>query len=418
MFEPQDHPNDFAYPGGPPIPPYDNAGWTLAFQMGIKFDRILDGFDGPFEKIEGFAKPAPFTPRGAAAPAGYFLSHEINDSFVAINRLLAAGDDVYWMKNPVSVNGRRVAPGAIYIPARSTTGALLKQLGEELGLPFEAVASRPSGEALKLRPPRIGLWDQYGGSIPSGWIRWLLEQYGFKFTVVYPAALDAGELNTRFDVLIFPDGAIPSREVREGRGGGQFGRQPDAESIPPEFRSWLGRVTTAKTVPQLRKFLESGGTILALGRSANLAYLSNLPITNALVERTNGVERPLPREKFYVPGSVLEVSVDNTQPLGYGIGERLDVFYDNSPVFRLRPEAGMRGSRPVAWFDSDKPLRSGWAWGQEYLQNGVAVIDSAVGKGKLLLFGPEITFRAQPHASFKFLFNGIFYGPAEQVMLK
>ena len=26
MFEPQDHPNDFAYPGGPPKPPYDNAG--------------------------------------------------------------------------------------------------------------------------------------------------------------------------------------------------------------------------------------------------------------------------------------------------------------------------------------------------------------------------------------------------------
>jgi hypothetical protein len=119
-----------------------------------------------------------------------------------------------------------------------------------------------------------------------------------------------------------------------------------------------------------------------------------------------------------VPGSVLEVTVDNTQPLAYGIGEKLDVFYDNSPVFRLRPEAGIRGSKPVAWFSSDKPLRSGWAWGQEYLQNGIAVIDSAAGKGKLLLFGPEITFRAQPHASFKFLFNGIFYGPAEQVTLK
>ena len=39
MFEPQDHPNDFAYPGGPPTPPYDIAGWTLAFQMGVKFDR-------------------------------------------------------------------------------------------------------------------------------------------------------------------------------------------------------------------------------------------------------------------------------------------------------------------------------------------------------------------------------------------
>ncbi|RYZ16423.1 MAG: peptidase, partial [Sphingobacteriales bacterium] len=48
MFEPQDHPNDFQYPGGPPVRPYDAAGWTLAYSMGVKFDRVLEGFDGPF----------------------------------------------------------------------------------------------------------------------------------------------------------------------------------------------------------------------------------------------------------------------------------------------------------------------------------------------------------------------------------
>src|SRR5205823_2129744 len=55
MFEPQDHPNDIPYPGGPPTPPYDNAGWTLAFQMAVQFDRILDPFSGPFTPIVGFA---------------------------------------------------------------------------------------------------------------------------------------------------------------------------------------------------------------------------------------------------------------------------------------------------------------------------------------------------------------------------
>ena len=65
MFEPQDHPNDFPYPGGPPTPPYDNAGYTLAFQMGVQFDRILDGFDGPFETIEVLTSRR----RRAASPA-------------------------------------------------------------------------------------------------------------------------------------------------------------------------------------------------------------------------------------------------------------------------------------------------------------------------------------------------------------
>src|ERR1035441_1912016 len=60
MFQPQDHPNDFRYPGGPPIPPYDIAGWTLAYQMGVQFDGIKEGFDGPFAKIAyGKLQPMP-----------------------------------------------------------------------------------------------------------------------------------------------------------------------------------------------------------------------------------------------------------------------------------------------------------------------------------------------------------------------
>ena len=61
-----------------------------------------------------------------------------------------------------------------------------------------------------------------------------------------------------------------------------------------------------------------------------------------------------------------------------------------------------------AWFATGKPLRSGWAYGQGYLEGGVEVVEASVGKGKLFLFGPEITFRAQPHGTFKFLFNGIY----------
>ena len=54
------------------------------------------------------------------------------------------------------------------------------------------------------------------------------------------------------------------------------------------------------------------------------------------------------------------------------------------------------------------PRRSGWAWGQGYLDGGGAAAEAKVGKGMLYLFGPEITFRATPHGTFKFLFNGIY----------
>ncbi|MFY9572994.1 MAG: M14 metallopeptidase family protein [Blastocatellia bacterium] len=422
MFEPQDHPDDIPYPGGPPTPPYDNAGYTLAYQMGVAFDRILDTFDGPFEKINSLVKPAAGKVNNLAGAAGFLLDHRVNDSIIATNRLLSSGEEVYWLKQPVNANGKSYGAGTIFIPAKSTTLPKLQKLAEEIGLSFEAVASKPAGEAYKLRAPRIGLWDRYGGSMPSGWTRWLLEQYEFPFTVVYPPALDAGDLASKFDVLIFVDGAIPARDGggQGGRGGGGgFGAMPDPQSIPAEFRERLGSVTVARTVPRLREFLEAGGTILTIGSSTSLGYNTGLPIASALMEKQqDGSERQLPREKFYVPGSVLQVRVDNTDPLAYGMAEKLDVFFDNSPVFRFRPEALMRGVRPVAWFDGDKPLRSGWAWGQKYLQDGVAVAEARVGKGKLFLFGPEIAFRGQPHGTFKFLFNGIYYGGAESVTLK
>ena len=166
-------------------------------------------------------------------------------------------------------------------------------------------------------------------------------------------------------------------------------------------------------MPRLREFIESGGTVVTLGSSTRLAELIGLPVKNPLVEITpEGRERPLPREKFYVPGSVLQVNIDNTSPVAYGMANTALVFFDNSPVFRLPPDAQARGIRPVGWFANASPLRSGWAWGQSYLDGTVAAAEARAGAGRLYLLGVEATFRAQPHGTFKLLFNSLYAGPA------
>ena len=81
--------------------------------------------------------------------------------------------------------------------------------------------------------------------------------------------------------------------------------------------------------------------------------------------------------------------------------------FSASPTFRLADGPAAKDLRRVGWFDSKAPLRSGWAWGQEHLEGGVAIIDARVGKGRLALFGPQVLFRGQPHGTFKFVFNGI-----------
>ena len=115
---------------------------------------------------------------------------------------------------------------------------------------------------------------------------------------------------------------------------------------------------------------------------------------------------------------MVEVRVDNAQPIAYGVPERLNMFFvDDTPVMRLLPAAYQQGVVPVAWFDSPEPLVSGWAWGQQRLQGGAAIVQAKVGEGNLFVFGPEITNRGQPHGTFKLLFNGIFLAGAKEKRL-
>jgi hypothetical protein len=409
MFEPQDHPNDFKYEGGPPIPPYDNAGYTLAYQMGVDFDRILEGFDGPFEKVEGMAKAPAGMIADAAGATGFLLSHAVSDVSIITNRLLADDIEVSWFTEPTTLGGTAYPAGTVYVPAAPGVADKLSAWVAELGIAVQGTASTPTGATLALNAVRIGLWDEYGGSSPSGWTRWIFEQFEFPYEVVYPQELDAGNLRERFDVIVFVTDAIPESDSGGGGGFAIFGAGPDDESIPEEFQERLGSVTVAQTVPRLMEFMEEGGTVVAVGSSIALAKHAGLPLTDHMVDG-DGV--PLSEADYYVPGSVLRVRVDTTRPLAFGVPAEMDVFFSNSPVMRMGPAGVAAGVRPIAWFESETPLRSGWAWGQHRLNGGLAMTETKVGKGNLFLFGPEITMRGQPHGTFKFLFNGIFLAGA------
>ena len=395
MFEPQDHPDDFRVPGGAPTPPYDNAGWTLAMQMGVKFDRVLDNVTGPLTRIPPLERVKPSA--GTVASGGtWALSGATNDAFIAVNRLLKAGATV-----------SRAADGTWIIPSNGTSRPIVERAARELGLNFTAGSA---AGATPVKSLRVALWDRYGGSMPAGWTRFLLEQYEFNFTVVYAQDIDAGNLNSKYDAIVFVDGAIPARQTGAPAGGrgGFGGGGPDTASLPAELRRTVGNISAQRSIPEIRKFVENGGIIITIGSSTNIAEHLDLPLSNHLVESApNGAPRDLGNTKFYVPGSLLEVAVDNKQPATVGMGTRAIVMYDNSPVFRLAPDALARGVKPLMWFDTATPLRSGWAWGQNYLEGGVAAADATVGRGTVRLIGPEALFRAQPAGTFKLVFNGL-----------
>ncbi len=403
MFEPQDHPNDFAFPGAPPTPPYDVAGWTLAFQMGVEFDRVLEGFDGPFRLIEDLARPRPGVVAGQAG-AGYLLRHDANDAFIVVNRVVASGGEVRWLTEATTVGGSTYPPGTFFIPNGSGVTELVQAAAAELGVGFQGVARAPTGGSMELGEARIGLADRYGGSMPSGWIRLMLEQFEFPYRVVFPPELAAGNLHERYDVLIFPDGAIGG-----GGFGGFGGAQLTDADLPEQYRGRLGNVDES-TMPQIQDFIERGGAVISIGSATRMGEMLGLPISDHLVSPETG--EPYPTEEYYIPGSVLEIRIDGSSPLTHGLGDRLDVMFQRSPVFSVAPDAP--GIRTLGWFDSPTPLRSGWAWGQEKLMGGAAIVEADIGSGKLFLLGPRVTFRSQMHGAFPLLFNGIHYGAVER----
>jgi len=424
MFEPQDHPNDMDE-RGIPRRPYDNAGWTLAYQMGVKFDRLFDDVNGPLKEIEGLATPLPGTISGTAT-AGYLLSPAINDAFTVANRVLKAGGEVYRLGSPLTANGKTYPAGSFYVRTSPATTPIVQKSAQELGVNVDTTSSPPGETAIKLATRRIALWDTPSGSMPSGWTRFLLERFEFPFTIVCGSGFDDTALRSKYDVIIMPSGSSfrpgggfggrggggggPDESAPAGgRAGGAGGGQPSDPDLRNLCQVTSGTGNGATAEANVKKFVEAGGVVVAAGSAArSIADTLDLPVTDYLVDRQPGQEdRALSSDKFYVPGSILRVAVDPSSPSAFGAEDHIDVFFNNDPVFRLAPNAASEGIRPVMWFDTASPLRSGWAWGQNYLQGGTTAFEASVGQGKVYAFGPEITFRAQPHATFKFLFNGI-----------
>ncbi len=88
----------------------------------------------------------------------------------------------------------------------------------------------------------------------------------------------------------------------------------------------------------------------------------------------------------------------------------MDIYFNRNPVFKVLPKRERRGT--IAWFDSGKTLRSGWALGEAYHEGGATVVGAHVGKGRLCSCRPS-SISAANAWRFKFLFNGIYFGSAE-----
>jgi Zinc carboxypeptidase len=230
---------------------------------------------------------------------------------------------------------------------------------------------------------RVAIYRSYTAPMDEGWTRWMFDVNHVPFTSIVDRDVRAGNLAARFDVIILAD--QPPRQITDGL------RAP----YPDSLRGGLG----ADGAAALRAFVEAGGTVLAFNKASDYAIDTfTLPVTNVL----SGV----PSTAFYAPGSLLAVTLDRASPLAAGVTAPVPaVWFEASPAFQITDSS--RAHAIATYPVSGTPLLSGWLLGGEKLNGRAAMVDVAVGRGHVVLYGFRPQYRGQSMATQPLIWRAI-----------
>ena len=409
LLEKQKYPDMRQFPGGPPVPPYDNAAWTLPLQMGVLCDKIDEAFEAKLEKLD--AVPYPKVP--AQGKSEYFLlDSRVNASYAMAIALLKDGAEISRTKSKASVKGHDIQAGAFVVKNSAAVKKALPALAEKLDL---AVLDVDDVSGLAMAPvkfPRIGLFQSWRGNMDEGWTRYVFDDMGIPFKTLHNADIKGAkdqkvDLRANFDVIIFADentntikGTRPGAAPGGGPGGAEspMARMFRQSPVPPEYEGGIGQ----EGVDALKAFVEKGGILVALNGASDFAISEfGAPARNALT----GVDRT----KFFCPTSILRILVDNETPIGYGMPKEAAAMFVNSLALDTFSPSYEWDRKVVASYPEDEVLLSGWLLGEEYLTRKAAVVDTKWKEGRIILIGIRCQNRAQAHGTYKFLLNALLY---------
>jgi hypothetical protein len=376
LLERQRYPDRRAYPGGPPLRPYDVTAHTLPLLLGVQADTVESAFSADLEPVAE-ATPAPGRLEGGGE---FFAFVHGNAGLVALGRLVASGAKVLWTLEGFSDRATTFPAGTFLVPASAR--ASLLPLTRELGLVAHGVTASPP--SLVVGKPRVGVYASWVPSMDEGWTRYVLEKdVGMPYTTLRDADVRAGRLRERFDAVVLP--SQPPASLLAGHAPG---------SMPDEYTGGLGTAGVAA----LRAFVEAGGTLVTLDAASLFAIEQlRLPVANGLAT--------LDSASFYCPGAILETEA-TPSPLTHGLERSVPVWFETSPAFDVT--SGSVALRYAA----DDPLLSGWLLGGAHLKGRAALVEVPLGRGRVVLFGFRPQYRAQSWQTYVPFLNALYLSAA------
>ena len=173
--------------------------------------------------------------------------------------------------------------------------------------------------------------------------------------------------------------------------------RPEA-GLPEPYAGGIGE----EGVEALRAFVDGGGTLLTFERSDAIALdRFEVPVRDAL--------QGLTQQEFFYSASLVNLRVDTGSPLGWGMRPEAAAFFGGGRAYEPGDWLAASDSvRVVASYPTEGVLASGLMVGTEHLAGKGAVLEVAMGEGRVVMYGFRVQNRAQTHGTYKLLFNALY----------
>jgi hypothetical protein len=120
----------------------------------------------------------------------------------------------------------------------------------------------------------------------------------------------------------------------------------------------------------------------------------------------------LETKEFYCPGSLVKIINETDHPVAYGMEESCAGFFWNNSGFEVEPGKGDSLPRVITRYADKGLLMSGRLIGEKHMAGKAAAVEVPYGKGRIILFGFRVNFRASTPVTFKLFFNALYYRPS------
>ena len=391
-----------SYPD-PNLRTYDDSGWTLGLAMLVEVREIKD------KAILAVAT----TPVTTAAAVGQLKGKGTAGIAVAhfgSNNMIAFRYKLRTTAMKIAEKSFKAAdvefPAGSFVVSAPADLALVRKTVEELGLTAAALSSLPLVPMHDADAPRIAIFSSWLGTQEIGWVRFTFDKFGIPHDLIFKERARKGNLRTDYDVIVLPMQNLNRQAVYQ---------QPAKKPVPYlrtdkyKFLGMYGESSDitggigGESVEAFAKFLDAGGTLIAMGTAARFPSEVGLARTVDTSASTSA--------QFYAPRPLVQAEILRPDhPVFFGYADKIvPIKYIQGQPLMSVADAD-RGSVLGRYVGGEASVLSGLLRGADEIRDRPFAIDvpgGFTGKGRVVLFANNPIYRWQNHGEFNMVFNAL-----------